>query len=234
MFRYDIIYISINSQLRGNIMSSNNTCSMQIFKDAVRKEALERGLNPSDSSNLLNNFSTIVDTYFVNDAGSKNSPVNKELALRLLKESSLTTGKFEPNEAWWADKSLGVTLNGEPIIGFGYYDDEKTSSIIDSLLNNPDFINIIEYFYGDATTLRKEVIEHKPIFEKTKMTELPAILASEQGQVEEGEENTDSLVEAVVFTDNHAIPYALCITNSVMLDMKPQSTPLSHHLRLAS
>lgn len=68
--------------------------------------------------------------------------------LNLMTQSILTPAEFNPTTHFLNLKSVGIFVNGCPLMLLGPSDDADSHEIADRLLNNPDFHEMIDTKFG--------------------------------------------------------------------------------------
>lgn len=152
---------------------------------------------------------------------------NKEIALQLLVESIITVGTYKPSKEFLSSDSIGITLNGEPILLLGYADDAESIDITDRLLDNKDFRELVEYVFGSSENLSKAAMSNS---QTCPNPEYSCITKSVQGMEEDGS-GTGDLV-AVLPIERAAFACCLCINSKIMQCFYPSAKPLSKQVVL--
>ncbi|NWK51868.1 hypothetical protein HYG89_04720 [Acinetobacter sp. SwsAc5] len=153
---------------------------------------------------------------------------NPEIAFDLLTESPICAGRYRPSEEFKKGHSLGITINGEPILMLGYAEDQENHDIADRLLACEGFKKLVKTVFGTHEGLEKGVIINQlacPDPEYLCLTE------SEQGVVETG--IGTGLLVAVLPQDRQDFAFGLCAMNDVMLCLYPNAKPLSKQIILS-
>lgn len=211
-------------------MTMQNTDSQQLFREALSMTVKRLGLPITDEE--LSRFSYFETPQSVEQPIESSDDLNdnEDLSLQLLKESSITVGSYAPTENMSQSRLVAIIQDNKPIIAFGYHDDEESIEIADKLLNDKDFVRIIEYIYGSKDNLHRGVVLGKEVFNDLNYDKYSSIVSSKQGEYEDG--TGKGALEAIIFGKEHTLAFAMCVTNSVMMIMKPKSRPLSMKLSL--
>lgn len=153
--------------------------------------------------------------------------LNPTIALQLFIESILTVGTYNPSEAFLESESVGIALDTQPILLLGYSGDKESNEIIDRLLLNDQFIDLVDYAFGTSENLKKVVVKNQSV---CKESEHRSIVLSEQGVQEDGK-GSGALVAVLPFCfDDFAT--GLCINSSIMQCFYPTAAPLSTQIGL--
>lgn len=157
---------------------------------------------------------------------------HKDLPLKLLKESILSLAYYEPTADFYNEKSVGIAINGKPLIIFGESKDVVSNEIADRLLKCTDFFDAVEYKFGNVI-LSKIEIENKSIDCK----KLLGIRLSKQGNLDTP---IDLRVEGAVLEGIFLIePKSIsslalhcCIQTNIMKCFHPEAKRLSYNLEI--
>lgn len=156
--------------------------------------------------------------------------MNQEQGLKLLKESILTTGEFTPSQNFLSDRSVGIAINGKPIILLGWADDEESNHIADRLVSNSHFHRLVDYVFGSCESVEKITVHNSEV---CKTISYPCITESEQGLVEDGQ-GSGTLVALILKDDRPDFGFGICVNNSIMQSFYPEAKPLSVQIELKS
>ncbi|MGP9666516.1 hypothetical protein [Psychrobacter sp. AOP31-A1-22] len=154
-------------------------------------------------------------------------PLSNDIVLKLLAESPITPGKYKPSSDFKASSSVGIALDGKPIMLLGWSDDSDSHDVADRLLDNHDFATLVRYEYGCSDNMAKVIIDNADIDSNQ---EYNCITESKQGVVEDGV--GQGMLVAVTFKESPVLSFSCCINNSVMQCFYPESTPLSTQISL--
>lgn len=156
----------------------------------------------------------------------------KNLPIQLLKESILALAYYEPTPDFYSKKSIGIAMNGKPLLSFGDSDDYESNNTVNRLLKCSDFINAVEYQFGNVI-LSKVEINNKSILER----KLLGLRLSIQGvaDIPNDLKVKDGILEAVFLIDPKSISsLALhcCIQTNIMKCFHPEAKRLSYNLEI--
>lgn len=154
-------------------------------------------------------------------------PLSESIVQQLLKESPITPGKYKPSSDFKASSSVGIALDGKPIMLLGWSDDSDSHDVAARLLDNEDFATLVRYEYGSSDNISKVIINNADI---DNVREYNCITESKQGVVENGV--GQGMLVAVTFKESPVLSVGCCINNSVMQCFYPESTPLSIQISL--
>lgn len=155
--------------------------------------------------------------------------LSENLALQLLKESIITPGFYNPSQEFLANDSIGIAFDGQPLLMVGYPDYEENHQIIDRLLGNKHFFDLVDYVFGSGASLKLSKMQFKNA-EVCPGAEYASLTTSEQGQAEDGSGIGDLV--AVLMTERKDFAAGLCMNSSIMLCFYPNAKPLSIQISL--
>ena len=148
--------------------------------------------------------------------------MNANQVLQLLKESIITSGTYRPSESFKGDSSVGIALNGKPILLLGWHDDKDSQSVTERLLINEQFAELVRYIYGDSAGLSKVIVKSSAA---CPLDLYLAVVKSAQGQTEDGTGKDE--LQGIVVDDRQDFAVGLCINDSIMKCFYPDAKPLS-------
>lgn len=140
----------------------------------------------------------------------------------------IAKGEFTPSKDFLSDRSVGIALNGKPIILLGWADDEESNHIADRLVSNSQFHQLLAYVFGSCESVEKITVHNAAVCQAITY---PCITESEQGVVEDGE-GTGTLVALILKHDRLDFGFGICVNNSIMQSFYPQAKPLSVQIEL--
>lgn len=156
----------------------------------------------------------------------------KQITVSLLKESILALSYYDPSDDFYNEKSVGIAVNGKPLLVLGPSDDAKSNSIADRLLKCTDFVDAVEYQYGQVI-LTKVVVSNADIGKH----QMLGLHESKQGVMDSPNDLRvkGAVLEAIFVPDPKSISsLALhcCIQTNIMKCFHPEANRLSYTLEL--
>lgn len=153
--------------------------------------------------------------------------ITKERVVRLLEESIITPGSYTPTAKFLSSKSVGITIDGKPIMIVGYEGDRESNKIIDRLLASTEFAGLVENEFGSYEKLEKSTISN---LEYCTGQDCNAITKGKQGSGI----NSKGKGQLVALMPEGAESFtcALCVSNVLMLCFYPNAIPLRDGISL--
>ena len=147
--------------------------------------------------------------------------------LNLMTQSILTPAEFNPTTHFLNLKSVGIFVNGCPLMLLGPSDDADSHDLADRLLNNSDFHEMIDTKFGCSAIT-------KGIYENSELQELKyiSLTSSVQGEIKKiGNKKTCLGPLLAIFVGDYEssrqISIHCCIQNNIMRCFSPDATNLN-------
>lgn len=150
------------------------------------------------------------------------STPTQAVAAQALKESIISPGIYTPRLSFLSAKSIGIVVDGKPIVLLGFEGDEDSNDVADRLLASPQFHALVKYEFGEYQELTKEIISNDA-YCATK--EYNAVVKSEQGKIEAGHE--EGRLEAVLPVGSQAFGFGMCVSNELAKCFFPDAVDIS-------
>lgn len=156
------------------------------------------------------------------------STPTQAVAAQALKESIITPGVYTPRLSFLTAKSIGIVMDGKPIVLLGFEGDEHSNDVADRLLASQQFHVLVKYEFGEYQELTKEIVSNDS-YCATKGYK--AIVKSEQGKIEHGHE--EGRLEAVLPLGTEAFGFGMCVSNELAKCFFPDAVDISCGIVLA-
>lgn len=153
--------------------------------------------------------------------------ISRENVLRLLTDSIITPGTYTPTVRFLSSKSVGITMDGKPIIIVGYEGDQESNEVVDRLLASAEFAGLVEDRFGSYKKLSKSIISNNGYCANQACQ---AITKGQQGGCLDSK-GVGQLV-ALLPEGSESFACALCVSNNLMLCFYPNAIPLKNDISL--